>query len=374
MSKYLGSVLKLKDSVDVYVSESSEENSHVQFYHINTRRKMGIEINHGFCELLARLDGNKKLVDVLESASIDAESEELDELFDYLIESGVVKINGQEDAVDERFSRQINFFEDWIFDGSGIDVQKKISDASCVIFGIGAVGGVIAAILARAGLRKITIVDCKVLEESSVERHQYFSMERLGESKVSVLKDYLLNINPSIHVTAINERVIPSTDLSKIIADDSSIVINTADEPYIGHISIKIGRYLWGKRIPLYVAGGFDAHLMSTGDFIIPGESFCVDCCSNHFRVALKDWKPNYKIHDKSVKFNHIIGGAGGTYGMSLFSASFAALQVVNFLAGGVSYKKIINKRGEFLVNRGKIVWVDIGGGSGCEFCSGKAI
>lgn len=84
------------------------------------------------------------------------------------------------------------------------------------------------------------------------------------------------------------KRILPSTDLKEIIPESAGFVINTADEPYIGHISIKLGRYLWGKGISMYVAGGFDAHLMSTGDFFVPGESVCVDCCSGHFTSALK--------------------------------------------------------------------------------------
>ena len=371
MIDHSGAFLKIRDSVDIYVAEKNKGLVLVQFYFINTRRKISIEIDSRFCGVLASMDGTRCLSEILLENNLACD-EEADEVIQYLLDSKVIKnvVAEGEKADDERYSRQINFLDDWVESLGGLLAQQRILDAECVVVGVGAVGASIAIQLVRAGVGKIVLVDCKKLSESSRERHSYFSEYMVGENKVDVLKSHLNSINESCKVEAINQRILPGTDLSRIVSDTSSVVINTADEPYIGHISIKLGRHLWGKGIPMYVAGGFDAHLMSTGDFFVPGESVCVDCCSGYFTAALKNWKPSYKVHESQVKRGRVVGGAGGVQPMSLFSASYAAMLILNYLAGGAAYKNVINKRGEVSQVGAEINWVDIRGSAECDVCA----
>jgi len=364
------SVLKIRDSVDIYTSELDEEVAFVQFYFINTRRKIGIEIDKRFCIFLAKLDGKSVLSEVLNSSNIAPDKEAL-EVIQFLLRSNVLVLieDLDEEYADQRYSRQITFLDDWVQGFKGADCQRRVSDAECVIFGIGAVGSNIAIQLVRAGVSKITLVDHKELCLSSQERHPYFSADRLGDSKVEVLKDHLLKINRKCVITVFAEKILPQSDLSKYISDTASIIINSADEPYIGHISIKLGRYVWPKKIPLYVAGGFDAHLMSTGDFLVPGESCCVDCCSDHFTAALKDWKPSYKVHERQTVDGRAMGGSGGLFPMAFFSANYAALLIINFLAGGTSYRNVLDKRGEFSASNAGITWTSIMKKEACHVC-----
>lgn len=66
--------------------------------------------------------------------------------------------------------------------------------------------------------------------------------------KSDALKDYIKLIDKSIIVNSINKKLVPNSNLDEFIPNDTNIVINTADEPYIGHTSIKLGRYLWEKK------------------------------------------------------------------------------------------------------------------------------
>jgi hypothetical protein len=50
--------------------------------------------------------------------------------------------------------------------------------------------------------------------------------------------------------------------------DGVALIVNAADEPYIGYTSIKLSRYAVKNSLPLFVAGGFDAHLASIGEMI----------------------------------------------------------------------------------------------------------
>lgn len=371
MVDYSNAFLKVRDSIDIYVADKDNELVCVQFYFINTRRKISIEIDSRFCGVLAAMDGRRCLSEILCENKL-IYNDEAGEIIQYLLDSKVIK-NEVGDSVEdcgERYSRQINFFDDWIESLDGQLAQQKIFDAECVVFGVGAVGANIAIHLVRAGVGRLVLVDYKKVSESSRERHSFFSKDMVGEYKVDALKRYLNSINEACEITAINQRVLPSTDLKGIIPESAGFVINTADEPYIGHISIKLGRYLWEKGIPMYVAGGFDAHLMSTGDFFVPGESVCVDCCSGYFTSALKNWKPSYKVHESQVQKSRVIGGAGGVQPMSSFSASYASMLILNYLAGGAAYRNIINKRGEFSQSGAKITWVDIKGREGCDVCA----
>lgn len=123
-------------------------------------------------------------------------------------------------------------------------------------------------------------------------------------------------IDSRVIITKHFEKLIPTTNLSSIIPDDTDLIINTCDEPYIGHTSLKLGRYAQARAIPLYVSGGFDAHLMSSGELIFPPHTPCIDCAQNTFSKALKGWKPVYSIVNnpqldlsKSVYDNYIPGG-----------------------------------------------------------------
>lgn len=371
MADYSDAIIKVRESVDIYVSEVGGGVSYIQFYFINTRRKIGVEIDSRFCGVLADMDGRRSLLELIEKNELVLDSE-VNDVIRYLMDSKVLMSVASHDdkEFEARYSRQMNFFDDWMAVLDGKTAQERISRSHCVVFGVGAVGSSVAIQLVRAGIRKITLVDYKKISMSSRERHSYFSMKMVGEYKVDALKAYLKEINSECEIAAVKERVLPNTALENIIQDSTSLVVNTADEPYIGHISVKLGRYLWGRGIPMFVAGGFDAHLMSTGDFIVPGESLCVDCCSNYFSVALKDWKPSYKIHSAQLRPNAVVGGAGGLQPMSLFSASYAVMVLINFLGGGESYRNALNRRGEFMQGSAKIMWTDIQGREGCDVCS----
>jgi molybdopterin/thiamine biosynthesis adenylyltransferase len=360
-------VLKIKDSVDVYMSTGEPHICTIQFYHINTRQKLSIRVDPTFSEVLSALDGVKPLSKHLADFGFELDLDELKSILDYLIVNGVLEHPSSTDP-DSRYSRQINFLSDWIFGLPADKAHQRIVDSHCVVFGVGAVGASIVINLARAGVSKFTLVDNKTLTKQSSERHPYFSINEIGEPKVHALRRHIEKINSDINVKCIQEKLLPLTDLSSLV-DSATVVINTADEPYIGHTSVKLGRYLWAKNIPLYVAGGFDAHLMSTGDFFIPGESICIDCCSNFFSVALADWKPSYKVHKTNPTKTHVIGGSGGTYSMSLFSASYACVQLLNYIAGGEAYKSRLSQRGEFMIGKSEVEWVEISAKEGCDVC-----
>ena len=84
----------------------------------------------------------------------------------------------------------------------------------------------------------------------------YLSFESDCNYKTDILANYLKTHKSTKFKTKIfHEKLLPQTDLNNWITDDVDLVINGCDEPYIGHTSLKIGRFLQKKNIPMYVMG-----------------------------------------------------------------------------------------------------------------------
>jgi adenylyltransferase/sulfurtransferase len=77
---------------------------------------------------------------------------------------------------DERYSRQI------LFAPLGKAGQKKLQAASAVIVGCGATGSVSAAMLVRAGVGRVRIIDRDFVEPSNLQRQNLFDENDAAES------------------------------------------------------------------------------------------------------------------------------------------------------------------------------------------------
>ncbi|MGX3047287.1 hypothetical protein ACWIUH_05505, partial [Ursidibacter arcticus] len=189
-------------------------------------------------------------------------------------------------------------------------------------------------------------------------------------------------INSLASIQIFNEQLLPHTDLDCWIDNDTDLIINTCDEPYIGHTSLKVGRFAHSKNIPIYVGGGFDAHLMSSGELINPPNTPCIDCTQKTFNIALKDWKPTYSnvvdnintvtsgVHSYFSKIeNYQIGGAGGIATMSGFSAYLSGLTLLRFLVENefYHYKTV---RYEYLPNSGEMTEFEMTKQEKCNVCN----
>ncbi|HTS09635.1 MAG TPA: ThiF family adenylyltransferase, partial [Candidatus Eisenbacteria bacterium] len=76
----------------------------------------------------------------------------------------------------DRYSRQI------LFHPIGEDGQKKIAAARVAIVGCGATGSALAALLARAGVGTLRIIDRDYVEPSNLQRQSLFDEADAAES------------------------------------------------------------------------------------------------------------------------------------------------------------------------------------------------
>jgi molybdopterin/thiamine biosynthesis adenylyltransferase len=193
----------------------------------------------------------------------------------------------------------------------------------------------------------------------------YFCSKYIGKKKTYALKCELEKLNPDVIVCEIDESMKPKTDIESIIAG-ADFVVNTLDEPYIGYTSSKISRICVKHDIPHYIAGGFDAHLASTGELIIPYVTPCVECYAKHFKTVLKDWKPSK--HPVQTRYTEI----GGLSCMSLFSASYACIEIIKHIAGLVEMNSDYKIRGEFLFTDMSLTYLNVEKNPDCPVCGGK--
>jgi molybdopterin/thiamine biosynthesis adenylyltransferase len=332
-------------------------------------------------EFLALLNGKRTAQEIFTKLGV-FNPDNAENLIDFLLNQHLITEQDESVDLDSRYVRQIAYLDDMVLDRRGCDTQTILSSKKIVILGCGAVTGNIAETLVRAGILNFVLVDDKYFQKSNLSRHLFARISDVGESKVEVLANYLKNIDSRIKVTVFTEKLVPHSNLSKWISDDTSLVINGCDEPYIGHTSIKLGRYLQAKHIPMYVMGGFDAHLMSSGELVYPPHTPCIDCIQNTFSNALSDWKPIYnrvediqplikdvpslKIEDSLI---YDIGGSGGLSMMSGYSAFFSCLKIIHFLAGDSKYNFSV-LRYEYLPNRGELTSFRLLKQENCDVCN----
>ena len=80
------------------------------------------------------------------------------------------------------------------------DNLEKIQNLSVLILGVGGVGGYAAESLARCGVKNITLVDYDTIDITNINRQIIALHSNIGEKKVEVLKNRIIDINPNCNV------------------------------------------------------------------------------------------------------------------------------------------------------------------------------
>lgn len=121
--------------------------------------------------------------------------------------------------MNEQFVRTINLI--------GTEKFNKLTDKKIIVLGVGGVGGFVIESLARAGISNFVIVDNDVVNSSNINRQIVALNSTLGQFKVDVMKQRLLDINPKIKVGA--KKVFLTPDLIQNFDFNSDYVIDCID-------------------------------------------------------------------------------------------------------------------------------------------------
>lgn len=82
----------------------------------------------------------------------------------------------------------------------GEEAMNILQQATIAVFGVGGVGGFAVEALARSGIGAFDLIDNDTISVSNLNRQIIATMDTIGRSKVEVMKERILSINPKAKV------------------------------------------------------------------------------------------------------------------------------------------------------------------------------
>ncbi len=130
---------------------------------------------------------------------------------------------------------------------------KNLKNSNVLIVGLGGVGSFAAEFVARAGVGKMTIVDGDTVDITNINRQLPALHSTVGLNKVDVVGDRLMDINPELELTRINEFLSPERT-HEIVTDDFDYVMDCIDS-----VTPKLNLIIAAKRKKIKVVSNMGA-------------------------------------------------------------------------------------------------------------------
>ena len=105
---------------------------------------------------------------------------------------------------------------------------QNLKNANVLVVGLGGVGSFAAEFLARAGVGSLTIVDSDVVDITNVNRQLPALHSTEGMPKVHVVGDRLMDINPELNLTRVQEFLSPERAF-EIVEEKYDYVLDCID-------------------------------------------------------------------------------------------------------------------------------------------------
>jgi hypothetical protein len=104
-------------------------------------------------------------------------------------------------------------------------LPRAVRDCKIAVIGVGALGSVLCEMLARAGVKDITLIDQDAMEAGNVNRH-VGTLVDVGVFKVSVVAQRLRQISPTVRVVEFKEKLPSDAKAIEVQLDEHDIVID----------------------------------------------------------------------------------------------------------------------------------------------------
>lgn len=147
-----------------------------------------------------------------------------------------------------------------------LDILRK---SKVVVFGIGGVGSYTVEALARSGVGTIVLVDDDLICLTNINRQIHATFKTISRSKVEVMKERILTINPKCNVIVHNTYV-KEDNISEIIEDDVDYVVDSIDT-----VTSKLALIMWCKEHEIKIIS-----CMGTGNKLDPTQFKIADIYS----------------------------------------------------------------------------------------------
>jgi molybdopterin-synthase adenylyltransferase len=172
-----------------------------------------------------------------------------------------------EQPIEERYSRQV------LYSGIGEQGQRRLAGSHVAVVGCGATGAAAAALLARAGVGILTLVDRDFVEESNLQRQVLFDEADAREAlpKAEAARRKIAQFNSRIEVRAHVADLVPSN--IHALLGDAAILLDATDNfetrYLLNDFAVEQGR-------PWIYAAAVGAYAATMN--ILPGETACLAC------------------------------------------------------------------------------------------------
>ncbi|NLI65569.1 MAG: tRNA threonylcarbamoyladenosine dehydratase [Tissierellia bacterium] len=142
----------------------------------------------------------------------------------------------------------------------GREGMEVLSQSTVAIFGIGGVGSFAAEALTRSGIGKIILIDYDIIDITNINRQIHATSRTIGLPKVEVMRERLLEINPTLDVVIYQDKYNEETK-GYLLNDEYSYILDAIDM-----VSSKIDLIVTAKSmgIPIISAMGAGNKLSPT--------------------------------------------------------------------------------------------------------------
>jgi len=123
----------------------------------------------------------------------------------------------------------------------GSEGLEKLKNSTVVLFGLGGVGSFTCEALVRAGVGHLILIDDDTVCLTNLNRQIHATFDTIGKTKVELLKERALKINPQCKVE-IHQTFVKEDNIADIIPLNADYVIDAIDT-----VSSKIALVLWCK-------------------------------------------------------------------------------------------------------------------------------
>ncbi len=169
----------------------------------------------------------------------------------------------------ERYHRQM------LLPGFGPEGQERLRASTVLVLGCGALGSVIADLLARAGVGHLLIVDRDVVELTNLQRQVLFDESDVAANlpKAAAAKRKLERINAGVRVTAVVDDI--NHENIEALAGDADLLVDGLDNfetRYLANdLAVRTGRpYVYGAAV---ATSGMAFTVLPHGDGTLPWET-----------------------------------------------------------------------------------------------------
>jgi len=140
------------------------------------------------------------------------------------------------------------------------DDFAAIQRLKVAIVGVGGLGGNLANLLVRLGVKQLLLIDYDLFSESNLNRQLFSTSKTIHKSKVEVVKERLLEINPNCVIDVYQQRI------QDISLEQVDYIIDTVDNP-----KTKIYISKLGNKLQIPVLHGSCAGWYGQLGWILPG-------------------------------------------------------------------------------------------------------